>query len=71
MQANPKQKVLVMEYCSGGSLLNLLEEPENAFGLPESEFLIVLQCVGKHFFLLLLQDQSYIQEYKNQYIINI
>ncbi|KAI2659231.1 Inhibitor of nuclear factor kappa-B kinase subunit epsilon [Labeo rohita] len=45
MHMNPKQKVLVMELCSGGSLLNLLEEPENAFGLPESEFLIVLQCV--------------------------
>ncbi|XP_067287809.1 inhibitor of nuclear factor kappa-B kinase subunit epsilon isoform X2 [Pseudorasbora parva] len=45
MHMNPKQKVLVMEFCSGGSLLNLLEEPENAFGLPESEFLIVLQCV--------------------------
>uniref|UniRef100_A0A3Q3WBH5 Protein kinase domain-containing protein n=1 Tax=Mola mola TaxID=94237 RepID=A0A3Q3WBH5_MOLML len=40
-----KQKVLVMEYCSGGSLLSLLEEPENAFGLPEVEFLTVLQCV--------------------------
>uniref|UniRef100_A0A3Q1JQ09 Protein kinase domain-containing protein n=1 Tax=Anabas testudineus TaxID=64144 RepID=A0A3Q1JQ09_ANATE len=40
-----KQKVLVMEYCSGGSLLSLLEEPENAFGLPETEFLTVLQCV--------------------------
>ncbi|XP_027000150.1 inhibitor of nuclear factor kappa-B kinase subunit epsilon [Tachysurus fulvidraco] len=47
IQANPKQKVLVMEYCSGGSLLNQLEEPENAFGLPESEFLIVLQCVAQ------------------------
>uniref|UniRef100_A0A673KZY7 Inhibitor of nuclear factor kappa-B kinase subunit epsilon-like n=1 Tax=Sinocyclocheilus rhinocerous TaxID=307959 RepID=A0A673KZY7_9TELE len=45
MHMNPKQKVLVMEFCSGGSLLNLLEEPEHAFGLPESEFLIVLQCV--------------------------
>nr|ALC74334.1 IKKepsilon [Ctenopharyngodon idella] len=45
MHMNPKQKVLVMEFCSGGSLLNLLEEPENAFGLPESEFLVVLQCV--------------------------
>ncbi|KAG1949472.1 inhibitor of nuclear factor kappa-B kinase subunit epsilon [Pimephales promelas] len=45
MHMNPKQRVLVMEFCSGGSLLNLLEEPENAFGLPESEFLIVLQCV--------------------------
>ncbi|KAL7837283.1 hypothetical protein SRHO_G00269940 [Serrasalmus rhombeus] len=41
----PKQKVLVMEFCSGGSLLNVLEDPENAFGLPESEFLIVLRCV--------------------------
>ncbi|NXA69879.1 IKKE kinase, partial [Mohoua ochrocephala] len=40
-----KQKVLVMEYCSNGSLLNVLEDPANAFGLAESEFLIVLQCV--------------------------
>ncbi|NWU83671.1 IKKE kinase, partial [Onychorhynchus coronatus] len=40
-----KQKVLVMEYCSSGSLLNVLEDPANAFGLAESEFLIVLQCV--------------------------
>ncbi|NXJ67173.1 IKKE kinase, partial [Rostratula benghalensis] len=40
-----KQKVLVMEYCSSGSLLNVLEDPVNAFGLAESEFLIVLQCV--------------------------
>ncbi|XP_019736077.1 inhibitor of nuclear factor kappa-B kinase subunit epsilon-like isoform X1 [Hippocampus comes] len=40
-----KQKVLVMEFCSGGSLLNVLEEPENAFGLAEAEFLTVLQCV--------------------------
>lgn len=48
MHMNPKQKVLVMEFCSGGSLLNLLEAAENAFGLPESEFLIVLQCVGKN-----------------------
>lgn len=40
-----KQKVLVMECCSDGSLLSLLEEPENAFGLSESEFLIMLRCV--------------------------
>ncbi|KAA0707755.1 Inhibitor of nuclear factor kappa-B kinase subunit epsilon [Triplophysa tibetana] len=47
MHMNPKQKVLVMEFCSGGSLLNLLEKPENAYGLCESEFLIVLQCVAQ------------------------
>ncbi|TRY93379.1 hypothetical protein DNTS_032871 [Danionella cerebrum] len=40
-----QQKVLVMELCSGGSLLNQLENFENMFGIPESEFLIVLQCV--------------------------
>ncbi|XP_071624337.1 inhibitor of nuclear factor kappa-B kinase subunit epsilon isoform X1 [Heliangelus exortis] len=40
-----RQKVLVMEFCSSGSLLNVLEDPANAFGLAESEFLIVLQCV--------------------------
>ncbi|KAB1258942.1 Inhibitor of nuclear factor kappa-B kinase subunit epsilon [Camelus dromedarius] len=40
-----RQKVLVMEYCSSGSLLNVLESPENAFGLPEDEFLVVLRCV--------------------------
>uniref|UniRef100_A0A8C8SAT4 Inhibitor of nuclear factor kappa B kinase subunit epsilon n=1 Tax=Pelusios castaneus TaxID=367368 RepID=A0A8C8SAT4_9SAUR len=44
-QGNSKQKVLVMEYCSRGSLLSVLEDPENSFGLSESEFLIVLQCV--------------------------
>lgn len=43
-----------MEYCSGGSLLSLLEEPENAFGLPETEFLTVLQCVGGCVYLILL-----------------
>lgn len=46
-QGSTKQKVLVMEYCSSGSLLNVLEDPANAFGLAESEFLIVLQCVGE------------------------
>ncbi|XP_020918971.1 inhibitor of nuclear factor kappa-B kinase subunit epsilon isoform X4 [Sus scrofa] len=40
-----RQKVLVMEYCSSGSLLSVLESPENAFGLPENEFLVVLRCV--------------------------
>lgn len=47
LQGSSKQKVLVMEYCSSGSLLNVLEDPANAFGLAESEFLIVLQCVGE------------------------
>lgn len=40
-----RQRVLVMEHCSGGSLLSVLESPENAFGLSEDEFLVVLRCV--------------------------
>lgn len=46
-QGGSRQKVLVMEYCSSGSLLSVLESPENAFGLPENEFLVVLRCVGE------------------------
>jgi hypothetical protein len=36
-----------MEYCSGGSLYNMLERPENAFGFEESNFKQVVFDVGK------------------------
>uniref|UniRef100_A0A8C4NBW7 Inhibitor of nuclear factor kappa B kinase subunit epsilon n=1 Tax=Eptatretus burgeri TaxID=7764 RepID=A0A8C4NBW7_EPTBU len=39
-------KVIVMELCGGGSLYTILDEPENAHGLPESEFLVVLRDVA-------------------------
>jgi len=35
-------KVIVMELCTGGSLFNLLDDPENSYGLAEDEFLLVL-----------------------------
>lgn len=35
-------KVIVMELCTGGSLFNLLDDPENNFGLAEDEWLLVL-----------------------------
>ncbi|KAG8041325.1 hypothetical protein G9C98_002313 [Cotesia typhae] len=44
-------KVIVMELCTGGSLFNILDDPENTYGLAESEFLLVLEhlCAGmKH-----------------------
>uniref|UniRef100_A0A1A9WM29 Protein kinase domain-containing protein n=1 Tax=Glossina brevipalpis TaxID=37001 RepID=A0A1A9WM29_9MUSC len=44
-------KVIVMELCTGGSLFNILDDPENSYGLPEKEFLLVLEhlCAGmKH-----------------------
>ncbi|PIK45062.1 putative serine/threonine-protein kinase TBK1-like [Apostichopus japonicus] len=37
-----KQPVLVMELCTGGSLYSMLEDPENSYGLQETEFLKVL-----------------------------
>lgn len=36
-------KVIVMELCTGGSLFNILDNPENTYGLAESEFLLVLE----------------------------
>ncbi|XP_065168004.1 serine/threonine-protein kinase TBK1 isoform X2 [Atheta coriaria] len=35
-------KVIVMELCTGGSLYNILDDPENTYGLDEKEFLLVL-----------------------------
>lgn len=36
-------KVIVMELCTGGSLFNILDDPEHTYGLPEEEFLLVLE----------------------------
>lgn len=38
-------KLLVMEYCNGGSLSSLIEQPENIYGLQQSEFLLVLKHI--------------------------
>lgn len=36
-------KVIVMELCTGGSLFNILDDPENMYGLQEEEFLLVVE----------------------------
>lgn len=36
-------KVIVMELCTGGSLFNILDDPENTYGLPQEEFLLVVE----------------------------
>lgn len=36
-------KVLIMELCTGHSLLKVLNEPENNYGLNDAEFLLVLR----------------------------
>ncbi|XP_078469235.1 serine/threonine-protein kinase TBK1-like [Lampetra planeri] len=40
-----RHRVVVMEVCSGGSLHSILNEPENAYGLSEDDFLQVLSDV--------------------------
>ena len=40
-------EVLVMEFCSGGSLYNMLEQPQYAYGFPEEEFLLFLIHTSK------------------------
>ncbi|OWF42806.1 serine/threonine-protein kinase TBK1-like [Mizuhopecten yessoensis] len=40
-------KVIVMELSTCGSLYNMLDDPKNAYGLEETEFLLVLKHVAK------------------------
>jgi len=46
-QAYVHSHVLIMDLCTGGSLFNILDDPENAYGLEETEFLCVLRDVGQ------------------------
>ncbi|XP_069908674.1 serine/threonine-protein kinase TBK1 isoform X4 [Oryctolagus cuniculus] len=50
-ETTTRHKVLIMEFCPCGSLYTVLEEPSNAYGLPESEFLIVLRDVESLYLL--------------------
>ncbi|KAJ8321481.1 hypothetical protein KUTeg_000962 [Tegillarca granosa] len=38
-------QVLIMEYCEGGSLYAMLDQPKYAYGFPEEEFLVVLKHI--------------------------
>ena len=47
LQTSSHSQVLIMELCTGGSLYNMLDNPENAYGIPEHEFFNVLNDVGE------------------------
>lgn len=47
IQSSTGADVLVMELCTGGSLFNLLDDPENTYGIEEKEFKQVLSDVGR------------------------
>ncbi len=42
-----KRVVLVMQYCEGGSLYHMLDQPSYVYGLPTEQFLLVLKHVGR------------------------
>ena len=39
--------MVVMELCTGGSLMDVLESPENGYGLNEEDFKQVISDVGE------------------------
>ena len=42
-RVSSNREALFIEYCNGGSLHNVLELPENRFGLKEDEFMLVFK----------------------------
>lgn len=46
-ESHGSDRVLIMELCTGGSVFNMLEDPENAFGFPEDEYLVFLSDITK------------------------
>ena len=42
-----QQNVIIMELCTGGSLYEVIDSPENSYGLNELEFKQVIHDVGK------------------------
>ncbi|XP_041349909.1 serine/threonine-protein kinase TBK1-like [Gigantopelta aegis] len=45
-ESQSKRPVVVMEYCEGGSLYHMLDQPQHSYGLPEDQFVLVLQHVS-------------------------
>ncbi|KAI6660188.1 hypothetical protein LOD99_10499 [Oopsacas minuta] len=44
-ELSSKRRVIIMELCTGGSLYNIIDHPENGFGLSEDELMSVIRDV--------------------------
>lgn len=42
-ETHSKEKILIMEFCSEGSVYDMLNKPEYLFGFPELEYLVFIQ----------------------------
>ena len=47
VQVKYKYKVIIMELCTGGSLYEVIDSPENAYGLDEPQFKQLIYDVGQ------------------------
>lgn len=60
LQSHTKDRVLIMEMCSEGSVYDLLCRPENAFGFSETLFIGFFNDLGTHLWYL---TSDYIEQY--------
>ena len=63
-----KESAIIMELCSGGSLYNVLEEPEFIYGLKENDLRKLIQDVtaGMNY----LREKVFLNQYKTAIIRN-
>ena len=47
IQLKYRNQVIIMELCTGGSLYEVIDSPENAYGVSETEFKQVIYDVGE------------------------
>ncbi|XP_041349809.1 serine/threonine-protein kinase TBK1-like [Gigantopelta aegis] len=45
-EINSGRRIIVLELCSGGSLHSCLQEPEHVHGLPDKDFLLLIDHLG-------------------------
>jgi inhibitor of nuclear factor kappa-B kinase subunit epsilon len=63
-QSSDNREALLIEYCNGGSLLNVLELPENRYGLPEDDFMLVFRHLTNA--LKYLHDKNTVRKKTNK-----
>ena len=61
-----KESAIIMELCSGGSLYNVLEEPEFIYGLKENDLRKLIQDVtaGMNY----LREKVFLNQYRTAII---
>ena len=47
-QTMTRRKVIVMELCNGGSLHTILDDPQSAHGLEQSDFITFLKHISEY-----------------------